>query len=177
MLLNLLKRKRRITSEHFAQMLWEFSCLGSISLYDLLRPRLLEGGYRLSKDEDARFFREVVIANLWTIYRSLRADKSTLRSLHQIAASGGQNLPGCEGKETSSIRFTQDELCERYAMYDAVCGENSGGPLMLSVCMLECMLPGRRASLNAMLGFLIAAHVASGIKAILKLRRGYNVSD
>lgn len=174
MLLNFLKRKRRVTSDDFAQMLWEFSCMGSIGLYDRIKPRLAEGGYELSTDENSKLFREIVIANLWTVRKSLSADRNVLCSLHHIVASEGQDPPDEEAK---GIRFPRRELRGRYEKYDAVCEENSGGPLMLSVMMLESMLPGRQASFDAMLGFLIMSHVGNTIKAILKLRTSFTITD
>jgi hypothetical protein len=179
MLFNLLRRKRRITSENFALLLWRFSCLGSLGLYDRLKPQLVEMGYELSREEDSTLFRETVIANLWAVHRSLPADKNVLRSLHQIVTSGRATLPGSEQERTKGVSFNHAELCERYEKYDGACDENSGGQkmLMLSVTMLECMLPTQRAWLDCMLGFAVVSHIANSMKAIMKLRTAFNITD
>lgn len=157
-------------------------CSGS-SLAWVLQDSTTDSSHNLRKQaatfqsKRTKLFREIVIANLWTVHRSLPTDRGVLASLHQIVTPGHRDLPTSTESERKGISFTERELRERYGKYDGICDGDSGGPVMLATVMLRCMLPDRQAAvLDAMLGFLVMSHIGNTVKAILKLRTRFLIT-
>ncbi len=173
-------KKHTTTSEEFGQGLWMLCMKYSKGFYAQFRSQIEEVGFSLSKEQKIEFSREILMANLWIISKTLSSDKKAIDKLHEIFILGHRNIPGSEEEKREMVRSSPDDLNRRYMIYDDAWRDGAGDQTLLAIAMLEQMLnrgqPDQRL-INALLAFSLNTHVLVMMQSVSEFREDFEVVD
>ncbi len=194
----------KTTSKDFAQGLLYGLQKFSNGFYENFSQRAQEIlGTKLDEDQLITLKREIYMINMWIISKVLSPDKKVLDELHKIFLlpftnhylldAGHYLLPHVNQKQidewmnqhkTAELKniFEKDksELDERYKKYYQDWDDNSSMQNILAITMCEYMFNNGqpdRHFVDIRWSFDINAHIISMIKAILDLRKNYEITD
>jgi len=170
--------KKIITTEDFAEGLWVFCKKRSTSLYDPLTADLKKAGVEIDDEAGFLIAKEIVIINLWTISKTLRAEKEILDLLHRRYIMGHKNIDGSEDEKIHFAKQAQVKLHDRYGKYYSAWNDKEPGQQwVLASTMLEQMVgKNRHVLLNPFIATALISHILAAMKRILQLRGEFDVT-